>query len=132
MTQHSTATTTRQAKRRGKQARANIRAGGRVVGVVRGDTFHKRVQASRHFLKRPAAIAFDVASLREAEAAGAEKVEVTDRETGTVYRAAIGTVWERGWSFNRGYGEQVALALGQWNRDDEPVGQQLTLFGAGA
>jgi len=117
-------------RKAGGPAEQAIRVGKRVVGHVIGDTFFKHVRASVHFLREPRAICFDVASLRDAEQAGAVFVNVTDDETGTCYRAAMGTVWARGWALDRGFGAQWALALGQWARGEEPVGQQLVLFGA--
>ena len=58
-----------------------IRVGRQVVGEVQGDTFHKRLRASVHFLRIPPAIAFDVMTLDDAERAGARRVEVTDLES---------------------------------------------------
>lgn len=103
-----------------------IYAGGRVVGQVVGGVFRKAVKASVHFLRRPPAIAFDLDSLRAAERAGAVRVEVTDTETGKVYRALLAEVLERGFSLNRGHGAQVALVLGMWNK--ETAAQQMTLL----
>jgi hypothetical protein len=91
-----------------------IRAGGHVVGKVKGDTFFKAVDGSRHFLRVPPAICFDEQSLKEAERAGAVHVAVTDRETGIAYRASIRLVWDSGFKVNRGFGNQIALPLDKW------------------
>lgn len=98
-----------------------IRVGSKTVGTVKGDCFYKRVMASAHFLRKPPAIAFDVSTLRDAEAAGARWVEVTDTESGRVYRAALSTLWERGKGFNRGHGPQWFLILDEWNRPQSPT-----------
>jgi hypothetical protein len=103
-----------------------IRACGHVVGKVRGDTFYKSVDGSRHFLRIPPAICFDVLSLKEAERAGAVYVEVTDRETGKAYRVSIRFIWEHGFKVNRGFGDQIALPLGQWQIIGTPL--QLVLI----
>lgn len=95
-----------------------VRVGGRVVGFVRGDTFTKRVQASRHFLRKPPAIAFDVQSLITAQRLGATRVEVTDTESGRVYRVQLETIRARGVRVNRGFGDQLALLLHEWNISD--------------
>jgi endonuclease YncB( thermonuclease family) len=87
----------------------------KVVGLINGDTFHKRVKASKHFLKRPPAICFDVSTIEDAEAKGAEHVCVTDRETWKVYHARIDTVKDKGFTMNRGFGEQIALPLNRWS-----------------
>jgi hypothetical protein len=104
---------------------------GRVVGEVRGDVFVKRVQGSKHMLQKPRAWAVDVAVLHEAEALGARAVEVVDTETNTTYRAPLERFWTRGIRVNRGYGEQVALLLTDWQVNGEPArAVQLSLFGA--
>jgi hypothetical protein len=108
-----------------RAAASQIRAGGHVVGEVRGDTFYKTVSGARHFLRQPAAIAFDVQSVKDAEAAGAGYLEVLNADNGKVYRAPMGTLWAKGFRLNRGYGEQLALALGEWNRGEVP--EQLPL-----
>lgn len=106
---------------------------GRVVGVVRGDVFHKSVSGRRHFLRRPAAIAFDVDTLRQAVDAGARRVRVVDTDNGDVYEADIDEVWAHGWAFNRGWGDQVALHKRRWTRNGRrpnqahPVTQQLQM-----
>lgn len=94
--------------------KVNIYAGNHLVGHVIGDTFFKSVQSSRHFLHKPPSIAFDIASLRQAEAAGAVQVQVYDKDTGKVYRAALDTIWRYGTPFNRSHGEQVRLDLPLW------------------
>lgn len=104
---------------------AIIRVKHRIVGHVCGDTFYKKVKASRHFLRVPPAIAFDVQSLQDAQNAGAVFVEVTDKETDKRYRQSIDTILHRGFRVSRRYGEQVALPLGEWMTDQEPAAAQL-------
>ena len=88
-----------------------IRVQNKVVGHIEGDTFHKQVEGSRHFLRRPPAIAFDVSTLDDAEKKGAKHVCVTDKE----YHARMSTVRDKGFSMNRGYGNQIALPLTEWS-----------------
>ena len=104
-----------------------IFVGARAVGHVAGDTFYKRVRGSAHFLRTPRAIAFDESTLRDAERAGARYVEVTDAETGRVYRAPFSLIWAKGFTVNRGHGEQRALVLAEFNRPAETPAQ-LPLF----
>jgi hypothetical protein len=115
-----------------KGAAQTIRAGGHVVGHVSEGVFYKTMRASVHFLQKPRAICFDVASLHDAERLGARHVEVTDSETGQVYRAALGTVWAKGRPLDRGYGQQWRLDLCHWNTGGEPMAEQLSLFGVAA
>jgi len=89
----------------------SVFAAGRIVGRVDGDTFKKSITGSRHFLRKPPAIAFDVSTLRDVEDAGALSVEVLDRETGRKYHAPISLVLAKGFFFNRGFGEQIGLSL---------------------
>ena len=92
-----------------------IFAGKRITGVVIGDVFLKKVTASKHFLRRPPAIAFDVSSLEQAQQAGAVWAKVVDRETMKVYFAMIETIMDEGFRFNRGHGDQVGPPLAEWN-----------------
>jgi hypothetical protein len=90
-------------------------ANGHVVGQVRGDVFCKTIKPN-HYLKKPPAIAFDICTLDDAEAAGATHVEVTDRESGLVYRASIAHIRAKGFEFDRGWGDQIGLHLSGWTK----------------
>jgi len=108
--------------------RTPIRVGTRIVGVVERETFYKNLVASKHFLRVPRAIAFDVSTLTDAERAGARFVEIRDGESGRVYRASITTIRAKGFRVARGHGEQIALAVNEFNRNDEPLATQLNFF----
>ncbi len=122
----------------------SVFAAGRIVGRVDGDTFKKSITGSRHFLRKPPAIAFDVSTLRDVEDAGALSVEVLDRETGRKYHAPISLVLAKGFFFNRGFGEQIGLSLRYFDvtggnvtttraaevMPARPAVQQLSLFGS--
>lgn len=94
-----------------------IRIGKRVVAEVRADgTLQKHFQFSKHILRKPRpSICFDVAVLDEAQAFGAERVEVIDQETGARYRTDIQTIRVRGFRVNF-ISPQIALPLGEWER----------------
>lgn len=113
-----------------QQNSTKVYAGGKVVGQVRGDTLHKTIRA-RHYLRKPPAIAFDVAVLEQAERAGAHFVEVRDADTGTIFRTTIHHIHERGFTLNRGYGEQIALPVNGWTATRRGEGLQLALFRVG-
>lgn len=91
-----------------------IKVMGRLVGEVRGSVFYKRVRGRTHFLQTPPAIAFDKRSLFDAEQAGARHVEILDTETGIRYRAPIRLLRQRGFTLDRGFGEQIALPMKHW------------------
>jgi hypothetical protein len=84
------------------------------VGTVEGQTFVKCVQASRHFLRTPPAIAIDSGVVRELKALGVQQVRVIDLESSKVYVAPLQYFDDHGITVNRGHGEQRALLLDQW------------------
>ena len=117
------------------------------IGTVRGQWFEKTIQGSKHFLRAPtSAIAFDLATLEDAERAGAVHVAITDSDTRHVYRQRIETIRRYGFSVVRGFGRQIALPLTGYAIDGrapelppgEPVTNkerqeaQLSLFAGGA
>ena len=93
---------------------------GRIVGEIRGQTFYKRVK-SAHFLTRPPALGNDLTVLAQLQAAGVERLEVINIDTGTTYTTTWET-WERhSFPVNRaGFGPQRALPLGWWSVDGAP------------
>ena len=95
-----------------------IKVRGQVIGQLRGQVFERRCYGSRHFLKRPPAICIDAGALADIEGAGGTQAEVTDLESGQVYRAPIVLFRERGFHVNRGFGLQVGLCLGEWQTGD--------------
>jgi hypothetical protein len=80
-------------------------------------------------LRKPPAIAFSVESLNQAEAAGAVRVEVKDRDTGAIYRASIKHIREKGFPVNRaGFEPQIALSLEGWVKQSNGELVQQSLF----
>lgn len=90
------------------------------IGFVAGGVFHKQLR-QKHFLKRPPAIAFDRSTLRDATRAGASSIHITNSDTGATYTATIADVWQNGFPVQRGFGDQIALALTRWSIDGGPV-----------
>jgi hypothetical protein len=92
-----------------------IKHNGRIVGWVDGKRFTKIVSGSKHFLRKPPAIAFTPHTLSDAQKAGAEIVEVIDKETTIVYRAKIQTIREQGVSIERsGFEQQFYWPMEKW------------------
>jgi len=91
-------------------------ASGRMVALLKGNTIHKHIMGSKHLLKTPPAIAIDCVALDAGEQGGATRVLVLDKESDAEYRASIQTIREHGFTFNRGYGRQIALALDYWQQ----------------
>lgn len=90
---------------------------GKQVGYVIGDIFRKRVKASKHFLRKPPAIAFDKASIDIAKEYGATKIRVLDIEDDVIYSATMWDLENNGFDIDRGYGKQVAMLKSKWNTD---------------
>ena len=87
------------------------------IGHVVGNAFVKYIAFSKHTLRQPRAIAFDVSTLDDAERAGATVAEIHDAETGATYTATIATIRGRGFPVRRGHGNQWALTLDRWSRN---------------
>ena len=92
-----------------------IKIGEKIVGVIKGENFIKRVHSAKHFLRKPPAIAFDVDTLTQAQDLGATRVKIIDLDTNSIYIASIELIFEKGFVFNRGYGIQIGLTLNYWN-----------------
>jgi len=91
---------------------------GQVVGVVRSGVFRKdNLYGSRHMMRKPLGWALDLESLSQAKKLGADVVQLSDRETGHIYKAPIILIEQKGIRLNRGYGIQVCLPLGFWEVD---------------
>lgn len=88
----------------------------KVIGEVIGDKFTKKIKGSKHFLRVPPAISFDLRSLYDAYKAGAKTVAVLDVETGDTYFASMLDVYAEGHVIDRGYGKQIYLDLDKWTK----------------
>jgi hypothetical protein len=102
-------------------------AGGKAVGSVHDGVFRKSVVASKHQLRRPLGWALDMRSLADAERLGARRVELYDRDSGQVYAAPIALIRARGFELDRGFGQQIALALDLWRVERPGQARQLRL-----
>ena len=100
-------------------------ANGKVVGEFVGEVFVKRVSGTKHFLRRPPAIAFDISTLTEAERLGANTVHIIDEDTDRSRWASVELIRTKGFSFNRGFGLQIALPLTEWREHND---EQLELL----
>jgi hypothetical protein len=84
---------------------------GKKIGVIDGESFVKEIRGSKHIMRKPHAIFFDIQSLRDVERLGCKRVRVTDKETGDIYAAELSLIWQHAIYKNYGYGEQVGLAV---------------------
>ena len=96
-----------------------VKVNKKVVGNVDGDTLNKTLDYSKHFLRTPPAIAFDELALSKAKEMGATKIKVKDKRTGLEYHTSIVNLENRGFTFNRGFGDQIGLSLSEWSKNEE-------------
>ena len=101
---------------------------GKPVATLEGKILRKRVRGSMHMLRKPPAWAIDLQILEAARRDGATRVEITDIEGRKVYTAAVIDFDLHGFKFNRGFGDQIGLALTHWHVEAEGI-MQLTLIG---
>lgn len=94
---------------------------GKVVGMIFGQELVKVAQGSKHMLRSPKAWAFDARALAAARDLGVTTVRVEDTETGRVYRADLSAIYTHGYSFDRGFGEQIALPLTYWQLEGQAI-----------
>jgi hypothetical protein len=87
---------------------------GKVCGTLAGQTLRKTVSRTRHQLLEPPAWALDAEHLDIMERAGCKVVELRDRDDGSTWTATLADFQCFGFTFDRGYGRQVGLALGHW------------------
>jgi hypothetical protein len=107
-----------------------IKDGSTVIGEVNnGDTFQKRLRSSRHFLRRPPAIALSLNSLSQAEKAGALFIKILDLDSDRVFWTTIAHIREKGFPIQHGRFEpQLALRLKEWLNKKPALEKQLSLF----
>lgn len=89
---------------------------GKVSGffMERDKTYYRKVQGSKHFLRKPPAITNDLEVLAEAERLGADRCRIIDAETGVEYLCAILVIREYGFPIDRGFGKQIGLTFAYW------------------
>jgi len=102
--------------RKAENGKQLIKVNGRIIGKVVKNEFRKTIH-SNWILQTPPAIATDIQALHDAERAGAVYCVFWNADTGITYRAPIAKIWDMGFTFNRGYGDQIALALPLWTQE---------------
>jgi hypothetical protein len=105
-----------------------IWAGSKVIGKVQGGVFYKTIK-NKHILRKPPAIANDIGALEDAMRAGASKVCITNKDNGITYTTTMEQILNKGVKFNRGFGEQIFLPIGEWQKQGANIARQFELFG---
>ena len=91
---------------------------GKIIGSLDSGIFIKRVQGSKHMLRKPPAWAVDsdvLALIRDQ----ASQIFIEDMESGKVYRVTLSLFEEKAIAINRGFGPQKALLLKYWSTGDD-------------
>jgi len=100
-------------------------AQGKVRGVIENRVLRKEIRGRVHLLRKPPAIALD-ARMYDRYRKHFDEIEITDADTGTVYRASARYFDRFREIIERGYGRQYALELKRWHTNT-PTGGQLLL-----
>jgi hypothetical protein len=98
-------------------------AQGKVRGVIENRVLRKEICGRIHLLRKPPAIALD-ARMYDRYRPYFDEIEITDADTGIVYRVAAGYFDRRRFEIERGYGKQYALGLKHWHTNAPVGGQQ--------
>lgn len=100
---------------------------GKAAGTLSDGVFRKVCQFSKHLIRRPfSALAVD-AHIWDAQRSRIDCLEITDTETGCIYRISAERFDKVCVKLDRGYGQQYAAALNQFSKSD-PNSNQTALF----
>ena len=98
----------------------------RILADATGRIFSfKSIDQSKHMLRLPPAFAYDRFVLEQAEAHKVEYHVIQDKLTKRCWSAWPDDIEVYGFTFDRGYGEQVALELKYWSEGREPQRPQV-------
>ena len=98
-------------------------AQGKIRGIIENRVLRKAIRGSLHLLRKPPAIALD-ARMYDRYRPYFDEIEITDADTGIVYRGAAGYFDRRRFEIERGFGKQSALGLKHWHTNAPVGGQQ--------
>jgi hypothetical protein len=107
-----------------KSGIVKITLGDKTIGIVANNAFIKNLHSSRHFLRKPEAICFDIESIEKVVKLGAKLIKILDLDTGRIYEASIALLKEKGIHINRGFGDQIALPLRYWKCEERNRSRQ--------
>jgi len=109
-----------------------VKAQGRIIGYLQDHTFIKRVQGSKHMLRKPPAWCISKEAFCDQILPKAETIIVEDAESGLIYECPTEVFAEQAFEIQRGgFEPQLALNLKSWKvRNDHH--HQLNLWGGGS
>jgi len=108
-----------------------IKAQGKIIGHVQDHTFIKRVQGSKHMLRKPPGWCISKQAFIEEVMPRAETIIIKDMESGLAYECKTDVFAENAFEIQRGNFEpQLALVLRYWEKHSNGH-RQLELWGGG-
>lgn len=87
---------------------------------IENQTLKKSIFESKHLLRKPPAIAIDYGIFNKALEQGIKFIQIYGRETHTYFTATVEDFKHHSFTFDRGYGTQIALSLKYWNKSKSP------------
>jgi hypothetical protein len=106
-----------------------IKAQGKIIGYLQDHTFVKRVQGSKHMLRKPPAWCISKEAFCQEVMPQAEKIIVEDVESGRFYECRTEVFVEHAFEIQRGdFEPQLALTLNYWQKQGNGH-RQLSLWG---
>lgn len=103
-------------------------------------TYYKRINGSKHIIRKLHGIGFSVDAIAQAESMGATRIRVVDADTSIEYLSTIPTLRTQGIAFNdRVFGAQLVLKCNQFAqrlpngtliqpKNTQPKSEQLNMF----
>jgi hypothetical protein len=108
-----------------------VKAQGKIIGYLQDHTFTKRVQGSKHMLRKPPGWCISKQAFIEEVMPQAKRIIVEDMENGSIYECRTEVFAENAFEIQRGNFEpQLALTLNYWERHGNGH-RQLELWGSG-
>ena len=105
-----------------------IKAQGKIIGYLKDHTFIKRVQGSKHMLRKPPGWCISKQAFCEEILPNTENIIIEDVESGRIYECPTKLFAEHAFEIQRGNFEpQLALTLNHW--EVRGNGHQLSLWG---
>lgn len=106
-----------------------IKAQGKIIGYLQEHTFTKRVQGSKHMLRKPPAWCISKEAFCEEVLSNTNKIIVEDTESGITYECLTEIFAEHAFEIQRGNFEpQLAMVLKYWEVRSNGH-RQLSLWG---
>ena len=95
--------------------KTRIEAEGKIIGYLQGHTFIKRVQGSKHMLRKPPAWCISKEAFCHEVLPNTKNIIIEDVESGLVYECLTKVFAEHAFEIQRGNFEpQLALTLNHW------------------